>query len=414
MRDRHPGVVRPGAWPAKGIACVWLPRLLVRVEVLRRPAWEGRPLVLGGGPGERKVVQLCSSEAEREGIRPGLPLREVLTLCGDAIICPPDPVLVAAVLGEVLGTLQRVSPAVEAADEELFLDLRGLQNIYQHSLDVFEQTVRAAVPSLLRPRIGIASGKLIASIAARRAPPSGRCVVPAGEAARFLAPLSVRSLPLDPDALKRLERLGIYTIEGLTALPFAAVQSELGPSGARAWRLAHGQDETTVVPHRVVHTVRDALRFEHPLGSVDALLAALRSLLARVFGDPALRGRSARQACLRALLADGTSWERLTTFKEAVSDKTVAYEALKSKLQLPHALPPAPVDELALELLGIAGEAAKQPSLFSARAQRAAEVVEATRHLHARYGYTPVYRVMEVEPWSRVPERRWALIPYEP
>src|SRR5437773_11438472 len=93
-----------------GVACVWLPQLPLRVEILRHPAWDGRPLVLGGGPGERKVVQLSSPEAERLGIRPGLSLREVLPLCSDAIVLQPDPVRIAAILTEVLRGLQRVSP----------------------------------------------------------------------------------------------------------------------------------------------------------------------------------------------------------------------------------------------------------------------------------------------------------------
>ncbi|HEY0580773.1 MAG TPA: hypothetical protein VGE94_01245, partial [Chloroflexota bacterium] len=77
---------------------------------------------------------------------------------------------------------------------------------------------------------------------------------------------------------------------------------------------------------------------------------------------------------------------------------------------LPHGLPPAPIDELALELLGLAGEAARQPGLFVARARQLAEIAEAARQLRARYGGVPLYQAIEVEPWSRIPERRWALI----
>src|ERR687883_781464 len=113
------------------VACVWLPQLPLRVEVLRHPAWDGRPLVLGGAPGERKVVQLCSPEAEAAGIRPGLPLREVVPLCPRAMVLQPDPVRTAAVLEAVLADLQRVSPAVEPADDGyFFLDVRGLQAMY--------------------------------------------------------------------------------------------------------------------------------------------------------------------------------------------------------------------------------------------------------------------------------------------
>src|SRR5436309_15470723 len=114
-------------WPDVKVACVWIAQLPLRVEVLRHPAWDGRPLVLGGAPGERKVVQLCSPEAEQAGITPGLLLREVVPLCRDAIVLQPDPVRTAAVLEQVLAALQQVSPLVEVdASGYLFLDLRGL------------------------------------------------------------------------------------------------------------------------------------------------------------------------------------------------------------------------------------------------------------------------------------------------
>src|SRR6266542_797394 len=122
-------------WPDVKVACVWIAQLPLRVEVLRHPAWDGRPLVLGGAPGERKIVQLCSPEAEAAGVRAGLPLREVVPLCPDAI------------------DLQRVSPSVEPADDGyLFLDLRGLRALYGDLASV-EQAIHAAVPPLLRPRL---------------------------------------------------------------------------------------------------------------------------------------------------------------------------------------------------------------------------------------------------------------------
>src|SRR4051812_41938482 len=116
------------------VGCVWLPQLALRVEVLRHPAWDGRPLVLGGGPGERKVVMLCSPEAEQAGVRPGLPLRELLPLCADAVVVRSDPVRVAAARDGVLAGLWQVCPLVEPADEALYLDLRGLEKLYRGDL----------------------------------------------------------------------------------------------------------------------------------------------------------------------------------------------------------------------------------------------------------------------------------------
>jgi nucleotidyltransferase/DNA polymerase involved in DNA repair len=401
------------SWPSVRVACVWIAQLPLRVEVLRHPVWDGRPLVLGGAPGERKVVQLCSPEAEAAGIRPGLPLREVVPLCPEAIVLQPDPVRTAGVLDSLLAALQQVSPAVEPAPDDgyLFLDLRGLEALYG-SLDRLQDTIRAAVPPLLRPRFGFGSGKFSAAVAARMVSSAGDAlVVPASETEVFLSPLSVRHLlTLDPDVLQRLELLGLRTIGDLAALPFSAVQAEFGPPGAHAWRLAHGKDTDPVVPRQVMVSVQAGLRFDDPLGSVEAVMAALDELLVDTFSQPALLGRAVRQLRLRALLSDGTSWERLYTFKESLSTRDAARRAIRSKLDLPNGLPPAPLDELALELLGLAGEAARQTGLFVARARQLAEIAEAARQLRARYGRLPLYHAIEVEPWSRIPERRWALV----
>jgi nucleotidyltransferase/DNA polymerase involved in DNA repair len=406
-----------GSWPDVRVACVWLPQLPLRVEVLRHPAWDGRPLVLGGAPGERRVVQLCSPEAEAAGVRPGLPLREVLPLCPEAIVLQPDPVRVAGVLDDVVAELQRVSPAVELADDgQIFLDLRGLRALYGGDLGAVEAALRVAVPPLLRPRLGLAGGKVVAAIAARVAPPAGGVaagrarVVPAAETRAFLAPLPARYLPMfDAEAARRLELLGLRTIGDLARLPLSAVQAQFGPPGAEAWRLAHGRDNAPIVPRVYAPSACAALRFDDPLASVEAVMAALDQLLARTFASPALQGRAVRQLRVRALLSDGTSWERLFTFKEALSTRDAARRALKSKLELPNGLPPAPLEELYLELLGLAGEAAKQGQLFVARVRQLGQVAEAARQLRARYGRMPLYHAVEVEPWSRIPERRWAL-----
>jgi nucleotidyltransferase/DNA polymerase involved in DNA repair len=413
QRERVYRHTSPAPWPEPGVACVWLPQLPLRVEVLRRPDLAGRPLVLGGGPGERRLVQLCSPEAEQAGIQPGLPLREVLALCRDAIILQPDPVRTAEVLEEVLSRLQRVSPTVEQDGELLLLDLHGLREVYHSDLGALERAIRVAVPRALYPRIGVAGGRFTASVAAHLAPLPGVRLVEAGETKAFLAPLPVHFLPFAPDELQRLELLGLRLIADLAALPFTAVQAQFGPSGAHAWRLANGQDGVPVVARRFQTKIQASLFFEEPLASVEAVLIAVDHLLARAFRHPALASHSVRQVRLRALLADQTSWERLVTFKEALLSRSAACSALRSKLQLPNGLPAAPIEELSLELMQLGDEGGKQANLFAAHAGQEEQIAEAARQLSARYGQTPLARVVEVEPWSRIPERRWALVPYD-
>jgi DNA polymerase-4/protein ImuB len=53
--------------------------------------------------------------------------------------------------------------------------------------------------------------------------------------------------------------------------------------------------------------------------------------------------------------------------------------------------------------------------LFAEQARRRAQLVAAIQQLKTQFGggSAPVTRVVEVEPWSRIPERRYALIDYD-
>lgn len=336
-----------------------------------------------------------------------------MPLCPAAVVVQPDPVRTAAVLDEVSGALEQVVPAVEPSIEDVFLDIRGMDLLYEGRFEPLLRAIHAAIPPLLLPRTGIAASKFVAAAAARMAPEGGWRVVRPHEARSFLAPLPVKYLPLAPADLERLDWLGLRTIGDLAALPFSAVQAQFGPDGARAWRLAHGHDDETIVPQRSEITVQAALRFETPLGSVDAVLHAVDELVSRAFTDSALRGRAARKARLRALLSDTTTWERAIAFKEALSSRLPVYRAVKGKLQLPNGLPPAPIEELLLELSQLSGETGRQSPMFGIHPLRFERVAEAARHLGALYGRAPLYHAVEVEAWSRIPERRWALMTSE-
>src|SRR6185369_12411015 len=99
----------------------------------------------------------------------------------------------------------------------------GLHALYG-TFSNLERSIRAAVPSLLRPHLGFGGGKFAAATAARMSRPGEIRVVPASETAAFLAPLAVCHLTLlEPDVLQRLELLGLHTLGDLAQLPFSAV-----------------------------------------------------------------------------------------------------------------------------------------------------------------------------------------------
>ena len=115
---------------------------------------------------------------------------------------------------------------------------------------------------------------------------------------------------------------------------------------------------------------------------------------------------------LQAVIFRAPPWQKRMVFHDAMGDPAKAAALIKHALR--GSPPPGPVEELSLRLSGITGEAGRQENLFR-DVRRRENLKEALGQLRARLrGQPPIYHVQEVEPWSRVPERRQALVPYAP
>ncbi len=397
---------------AMRIACVLIPHFPAAVERRRDPALRGRPLVIGETPDQRKAVLDCSPEAEAQGVRAGMPLRQALALCREAVFLPPHPSRYSDVFDSMLVVLEGFSPEVEQASfGRAYLNAGGLARHYERELDLGELIIRSLREATgLVAGVGIAEGKFVAWTAAVTSEPGQVCTVPAGKEGEFLQPLDVSLLPASPDTLRRLDLYGLRSMGDLASLPPGPLQAQFGGEGMRLWELARGVDSEPLRPRHREEVMSETLRFPTVAVSVEALVVACRRLLVRLHWR--LRGRAARRLRLRAALWGGRSWEKTVTFHEAVTDWERMLFIAKSVLA--NATLPAPVEELTIELSGITEERGRQSTLFAEKAGLRRQLGETVRQLRARWGRPLVSRVVEVEPWSRLPERRHALIDYEP
>ena len=395
------------------VACIVVPHFALRVALLERPELDGAPLVLGPPQGGRPIVADATPEAAAQGVCPGLGLREAVALCPDAVILAPHPVREHAAAERIVAGLETLSPAVEIDRERpgcYVVDLTGLERLLgppQHAA----ARLLATVPAILRPRAGVAPNKFTAHAAASQAAPGAVLAIEAATMPAFLAASPVSLLPLPADKRRRLERLGLRTLGDLAALPSAAVQARFGAEGRRAWELARGHDPEPVRARLPPESVTESLTLPAPATSRETLLIAITQLVLRAFDRTPLQNRHVRQARLRASLEGGLSWEQLTILREPGGSKRLL-EALGYRVQALSL--PGPVEELTLELSGLIDVTSRQELLPGFHSRRPWQLAEACRHLKQRFGTSGLYRVAEVEPWSRLPERRQALIAYDP
>jgi DNA polymerase-4/protein ImuB len=242
-------------------------------------------------------------------------------------------------------------------------------------------------------------------------------IVQPGEEGKFLASQPIAVLPLDPDTHRRLLQLGIRTLGALAALPEEAVVSQFGRAGRRMWRLAAGRIAEPVVGLVVPEPIVVALTFYSPVGERELLARTLDTLLDRALKHPRRIGWRVHAVCVHAELEHGASWRATATLKDPTADRERLAAPLKSQLE--QAPPAGAVERLVVEFTAFAPGTAElqlfaRDANAAARAGRRRALKTAVREIELRIKRPMLYHVIEVQPWSRLPERRYALIDYEP
>ena len=393
------------------LCCLLVPAPALACELAERPALAEQPVALADEDGVR--VLHVTSQAATYGVRPGMTLREAVAYCPTLTVLEQRPARVARAADALVEALLGVSPLVEAAAPgEVYADLRGTEGLYPEP-GMLEQAVLAAVPDVLGARLGVAEQRFTAYAAARRAKPGRAVHVHADQAAALLAELPVDWLSLDTESLARLRLLGIETLGAFARLPRHAVEAQFGVAGGRAWLAARGEDPTPLRPRPFARRrIVERSQAEPPLVSRESTLRTVEQLLGRALRQPPARNRFVRVVRIRVTSDDDRLWERTQTMKEPTGDRERLWTSIRPLLE--HADFPGPIAALELELGGLTAESGRQVGLFVEYARRREQLDEMVRHLKLRYGQSPLARVVEVEPWSRIPERRFALMDYDP
>jgi nucleotidyltransferase/DNA polymerase involved in DNA repair len=249
--------------------------------------------------------------------------------------------------------------------------------------------------------------RFAALAAASVARPGQTVVVADAELPQFLAPLPLTLLPLERGRYEELEALGVRKLGQLAGLPGGAVAERLGPDGRRAWGLARGGTAARVRGRRPPAAVAASLEFPEAIANELTLRRALAGLVDTALARPERRDRFVRKVALAARLESGGSWRRTLTLRDPTADPDRIRVALAPRL----AELPSPVVELRLELVELTEPTGHQLELLAAGAEDRARLRNGLRQVRASTGSGSVCTVVEVAPWSRVPESRALLVP---
>ncbi|MEX2212306.1 MAG: hypothetical protein WD689_11155 [Gaiellaceae bacterium] len=390
------------------IACIVIPGFELRAALRTRPGLALQPAALGPQAGSEAVLGPVTAAAEAAGVKPGMRLGEALATCPSLVLVEADPAAAEQAWEEVLRRLEDTGISVDPAEPGcVFFETRGVERLYGGLVGALERAL-AAVGSTWDPRAGAAERRFTALAAANFARPGQALVVSDDAAREFLAPLPLDLLPLGQNEQQELRELGVRRLGELARLPAPAVAERLGRDGRHAWQLARGGRRARVRGRRPPAEIVETLTFPEAVGNELTLRRALATLVDRALAHPERQDRFVRKAALSARVVGGASWRRTLTFREPAADRGRIRIALGPKL----AEVPAPVEELRLELVELTEETGRQLALVEpSGAETRARLKEGLRQVRASTGGGSVCTVVEVAPWSRIPEARALFVP---
>ncbi len=370
------------------------------VEEIQNPELRGKPFAVGGKPNERGVVASCSYPARAMGVRSAMPMSRALQLCRQLIIVPGRHKLYGEYSEKVMDKLRNLTPFVEQISiDEAFLDISDMHEAPARlALDL-----QAAIKNELQlpSSIGIATNKLMAKIAnevgkksgkKKNEPPFGLTIVPAGDEAKFIAPLPADMLwGVGPKTSARLTGLGIHTIGDIANWPEKELVNLFGENGRELWQHAHGIDNRPIVTEYETKSISQETTFNVDVRDEKTLEKTLREQSMEVGRQLRKNDLAGKTVKLKIRWSDFTTLTRQITLPTSTNnDDEIMHAAIK--LMKIVRKPNQAVRLIGVGVSGI-GAPVRQLSLWDeAGSEKSRKLQEVVDKLQEKYGRDVIHK----------------------
>jgi DNA polymerase-4 len=291
----------------------------VSVSCLMDARLKGKP-VLVGGSSDRGVVAACSYEARAYGIHSAMPMKNAKRLCPEAVVVRGDYEQYSKYSNMVTDIVKESVPLYEKSSiDEFYMDLTGMDRFFGCYQLASELRQRIIKETGLPISFGMSPNKTVSKVATDEAKPNNQLKVDFGFEKSFLAPLSVKKIPMIGEKTYHLLRtMGVEKVYTLQQMPVELMAKAFGENGISIWRKANGEDDSPVVPYNE----RKSLSSEETFESDTIDVAMIKSLLIKMTEKLAyqLRASNKLTACVTVKI-------RYSNFDTHTTQCRVAYTA---------------------------------------------------------------------------------------
>jgi len=221
----------------------------VSVERLINTELKHKPLLVGG-TSDRGVVAACSYETRGFGVHSGMPMKMAKELCPEAVVIRGNAGTYSKYSDTVTEIIKEHVPVFEKSSiDEFYADLSGMDRFfgcYKYATEMRQKIIRETG---LPISFGLSVNKVVSKVATNEAKPNNQLKIDFGLEKPFLAPLSIKKIPMVGDkTYQTLRNLGIRRVRTIQEMPMDIMQRVLGANGTVIWKRANGIDNTPVIP----------------------------------------------------------------------------------------------------------------------------------------------------------------------
>jgi DNA polymerase IV len=260
----------------RSIVHIDLDTFFVSCERLLDSRLNNRPVLIGG-TSDRGVVASCSYEARAFGVRSAMPMRLARQLCPDAVIIRGNTSTYTKFSQIVTDIIKEHAPVYEKSSiDEFYIDLSGMEKYFGSMKYASELRQRILKETHLPLSFGLSANKTVSKVATGLAKPNNELQVAYGSEKQFLAPLSVRKIPMVGDkTYQMLCHLGLKQIGTIQQMPMEMMEKVFGKNGISLWKKANGIDNTPITPYNERKSISTERTFDRDTIDVDKLKSIL-------------------------------------------------------------------------------------------------------------------------------------------
>ncbi|RZS92646.1 DNA polymerase IV [Aquimarina brevivitae] len=251
----------------------------VSVERLLNTKLQQKPLLVGG-ISDRGVVAACSYETRAFGIHSGMPMKVAKELCPEAVVIKGNAGTYSKHSDLVTAIIKENVPVLEKASiDEFYADLTGMDRFFGSYKYASELRKKIIQESGLPISFGFSQNKVVSKVATNEAKPNNQMKIDFGTEKPFLAPLSIKKIPMVGDkTYQTLRNLGIRQVKTVQEMPIEVMQGVLGYNGLTIWKRANGIDNTPVIPFSERKSISTERTFDNDTIDVYRLKSILTAM----------------------------------------------------------------------------------------------------------------------------------------